>query len=284
MSAGGGGDLLGLDLNPVGCSSNTHVFAPSASALVSCSGNITAKYGVFKSPFEGTIFNFGGSAMVNAGVNAGIPFMNAEAVAGELNAPIDHINGLVDHGGGSATAEVQSFNNFTPSSNGNVQFMFSVTGSIASMGDVYAFAGLSFNDEQNVALSQAFNLTGSTLIQTVPVPFFRNVAFDYDWDLQAGVRLCSALIPACTIDHLDSSSAIVNFSDTIQLTGIRVTDSNGNPLTGVTFTSTDGVDYNALLNGSAGTSVPEPRTMLLVGAACIALAVGRRAAFNCRPQ
>src|SRR5260370_38515800 len=70
VSAGGGGDLLGLDLNPVNCSSNTHVFAPSASAVVSCSGNITAKYGVFTSPFEGTIFNFAGSATVTAGGEA----------------------------------------------------------------------------------------------------------------------------------------------------------------------------------------------------------------------
>src|SRR5260370_8353222 len=58
VSAGGGGDLLGLDLNPVNCSSNTHVFAPSASAVVSCSGNITAKYGVVTTPFEGRIFHF----------------------------------------------------------------------------------------------------------------------------------------------------------------------------------------------------------------------------------
>ena len=256
-----GPDGLGFDLNGVHCSDiPAEVFGPSASAQTACSGITTIKTG----PFTGGLFEFDGSAQANA--SPGI--LNAQAIAGALNAPFDH---LFHTGGGSTTAEAISHNTFLPSANGMISFDFMVTGGTDVSGDTFASGSMSFSP---VGLPvQGWLLPSGTplLIQTTPAPFFKNVPFYYDWDLTVGVFLC-ADCNAQTAPFRYTGNGISDYSHTAVLTGIVVTDANGKPLPGVTFTSTDGVDYNALLNGSpggggdtgGGAAVPEPGSLAAV--------------------
>lgn len=246
-----GPDGLGFDLNPVHCSSiPPEIFGPSASAQVACSGNTTVKTG----PFTGNIFNFDGSAQVNAGPG----FLNAQATAGALNAPFDH---LFHTGGGFALAEVTSHNGFIPGASGLIKFMFTISGGTAVTGDTFAGGSLSFSPV-NAAVQGTILGNGTTVFQTTPVPFLQSIPFFYDWDLVAGVGLCASC-NSQTPPLMYMGSGVSDYSHTAVLTGISVTDANGQPLTGVTFTSNDGVDYNALLNGS-GPSVPEPGSLGMV--------------------
>jgi hypothetical protein len=57
-----------------------------------------------------------------------------------------------------------------------------------------------------------------------------------------------------------TGTANVDFLDTLILSGLMVTDSSGNPVSGDTFTSASGTQYTA--NGVVGT--PEPSSMLLL--------------------
>jgi hypothetical protein len=54
-----------------------------------------------------------------------------------------------------------------------------------------------------------------------------------------------------------------DFSDTLTLTNIIVTDANGNPVSGVTVTSSSGTQYPV--------NVPEPASLSLMAAAALGL-------------
>lgn len=64
-----------------------------------------------------------------------------------------------------------------------------------------------------------------------------------------------------------NTQAVANFGDTATLTEILVFDADGNLLPDVTITSESGTVYP--LTAGGGTSVPEPCTLLLVGAAVL---------------
>jgi hypothetical protein len=261
-----GPDGLGFDLNGVHCSSiPPEVFGPSASAMAACSGITTAKTG----PFNGSTFEFDGSAQANA--SPGV--LNAQAVAGALNAPFDH---LFHTGGGSTTAEATSHNGFILPASGMVTFAFTVTGSESVTGDTLAGGSMSFSPIGG-GVQGFFLNNGTTLIQTSPVAFFQNVPFFYDWDLSVGVFLCASCNSQTTPLQY-TGNGISDYSHTAILTGISITDSQGHPLSGVTFTSADGVDYNALLGGGAGggAAVPEPQSLGLAPGALALFFVCRR--------
>ena len=62
---------------------------------------------------------------------------------------------------------------------------------------------------------------------------------------------CSSLGP---VELGSTCSAVVDYYDTLQITGVKAVDANGNPLPGVTLTSASGYNYNSSPSPTSGKS------------------------------
>ncbi|HWF09927.1 MAG TPA: hypothetical protein VG297_15775 [Bryobacteraceae bacterium] len=86
------------------------------------------------------------------------------------------------------------------------------------------------------------------------------------------IALLTPIYPAdvgTDIDTVISGSASAAFGSTIHLTDVLVTDANGNPIPGVTISSTSGFDYPL---DSANLVAPEPAGLPLVAMGILAAA------------
>ena len=250
VSAWATGGYSVFDTNGVACSDTPGtVIAPSANASVACSGTTTDGAG----PFKNSLFDFVGSATATASPAV----LRAAAAASTSNAPFDFF-----HSAGNAEAEAMTANGYqVPGATGMALFHLdlTITGSSTSTGDAFGGANLTLTHDTFV---DPHLLTGPGVIHTTPIPYDQSQFFAYNLDLFAGAILCASCTSA-TPAHQFTASASADFSHTVTITGITITDLAGNPITPTTFISSDGIDYAALVNGGVSAGAPEPGSWVL---------------------
>jgi hypothetical protein len=155
----------------------------------------------------------------------------------------------------------------------NINYIFSLNGSLASSNNSL------FNAQfcTDVFMPQGVGTATSSCLspsQTVP----STVTLTYS-QLSFGAPITPtidilALLNLAPIPHSQvggsndtvfSANANVSFGDTIQLTSVLITDSNGAPIPGVTINSQAGVNYP--LDPANVAAIPEPATAAELGAA-----------------
>ena len=103
----------------------------------------------------------------------------------------------------------------------------------------------------------------STTQALAPLPFLAGQAFDVALRLDIAVRLT-------TLGETFNTS---DFSHTLRVTGIAITDGSGNPVTDANISAASGLLYSA--NGIAA-PVPEPNFLALLGVSLASLLAFRR--------
>jgi hypothetical protein len=147
----------------------------------------------------------------------------------------------------AAFEDVYTFTTGTPGASGNVSFNYTVTGtSLVSSAGNTAVAQMTIVDASSgAAYDFAPDASGQALSPAIPIVFGQPI------------DLLTAFVPLVNIfDFNPGSFATVDYSETAILTGIRVTDVAGRPVS-FTVTSASGSQYTSL--GIA----PEPSTLAL---------------------
>lgn len=230
--------------------------------------------------------NTNGNANAFAGPGVAKAAVGIAASASDLDP-----NGGASIVSGSAFADATFFDTETLLSSvplsGNMLFSVSLDGSAGSIvndGGSTEAGFLNQGSASGFALFPGFSFVGEQLLpngtefETLDLPFTTNfvdpstglfgasVPFGMDIRVQAN---CTA---AGARDGSGTCSAIANWGDTLQVTGLSVVDLNGLPVTGVRLSSASGYDYN-----SFRATVPEPGSIvLLVSGLCFAGLARRR--------
>jgi hypothetical protein len=147
----------------------------------------------------------------------------------------------------------------------SLSYVFSLDGTVTSSGDPDLTT--SFCANLNLPQGQGIGQLTDTCVQAgqgVPPTFmltYSGLAFGTTID---PTLLLDAAV--YTPNQSPSGSALINgsasahFGDTVTLTDFLITDSNGNPIPGITLTSQDGYSYPL----DAANAVPEPSMLILL--------------------
>jgi hypothetical protein len=162
---------------------------------------------------------------------------------------------------------------------GQMWVSYTLDGTVGSAGVGNGFAFVTFYSQHYAGPGATYlqfypSSTSGTFGLPYPVDFIYGTPFEFNFNLGA---IAGTVKPTDAYSYstgLGTGSAFADFSNTFVLSGLIVTDLNGNQVNGVGFTSGSGTEYTT--NGVA--PVPEPTSLLLLGTGLgvIGLAAWRR--------
>jgi hypothetical protein len=238
--------------------------SPSAASPFACSQSV-------EGATINAVFTAGtGTATVSANSQSAYGVLHSQAGAsftGSTTPELIYVNGAA----GFSDEITISFAPFTGST-GYLLVGFTLDGTISNSGSLNAAAYV--NAAVGSTIGQVPNFTSSAAGQ-----FFFPETFSFVYGTPFGLYFNLGTVagsfnpgpPGRIFPYTAtaSGSGDSDFEDTLVLTALDVVDSQGNPVSGVTFTSESGTQY------SADGVVPEPSTPLLVGAGIVAIGVLR---------